>query len=171
MELTPEERQKIYLEEKTRLEVRQELQTQGKKTGAGTVMWRVILGVVGVVVLMVLFGSIVENSNTGPSNSTSAANTAVQSTGNVAHDRLLELGASAQALVLGQIVGEGCRGEYAFYMGMDKEANAYWSVRCANGKSYQVQIQPNATGSTSVMDCALLKAVTKLSCFVKMDQR
>jgi len=171
MELTPEERQKVYLEERARLEVRQELQTQGKKTSAGKVVGQVVLVVVGVVVLMIVLGSVIENLNNGVSTSTSAANTAVQSTGNVTHDRLLGLGASAQALLLGQIVGEGCIGEYPFYMGMDKEANAYWSVRCTDGKSYQVQIQPNATGSTRVMDCALLKAVTKLSCFVKLDQR
>lgn len=41
-ELTPEERQKIYLEEKTRLEVRREL--EGPKTNLGKVFGYVIFG-------------------------------------------------------------------------------------------------------------------------------
>jgi len=95
-----------------------------------------------------------------------------QSTGNISHNQLLALGANAQASLLGQTVNEGCTGEYAFFMGLDKETNdAFWSVRCTNGKSYSVQIKPNATGSTNIMDCEVLKAIAKVSCFVKLRQQ
>jgi hypothetical protein len=171
MELSPEERQKIYLEEKARLEVRHELQAQTKKTSTGTVIGLSILGLLGFVVLIVVIGSVAENSNQGTSTGISPPTRAIQNTGNPAHDRLMALGASAQALLLGQIAGEGCSGDSAFYMGMDKETNAYWSVRCTNGRSYQVQIQPNATGSTAIMDCDVLKAVARVSCFAKFDQQ
>jgi hypothetical protein len=50
-----------------------------------------------------------------------------------------------QALLLGQVVQKGCVGSRAFYMGMDKELDAYWSVSCTNGASYQVQISADAT--------------------------
>jgi hypothetical protein len=166
MELSPEERQGIYLEEKARLEVKQQVEKQTKKTSVGP---KIILGLFGFLVLLFVVGSTIHDS--GTTSRTSAPTVAVENTGNPAHDRLMGLGASAQALLLGQIAGEGCSGDSAFYMGMDKETNAYWSVRCTNGRSYQVQIQPNATGSTSIMDCDVLKAVAKVSCFAKLDQQ
>jgi hypothetical protein len=169
MELSPEERQKIYLEEQARLEVQQEFRTQNKETSTGIIIWRIILGSFGALVVLFIIGSMMQNSDS--TLSSSARPTAIQNTGNPAHDRLMALGASAQALLLGQIAGEGCSGDYVFYMGMDKETDAYWSVRCVNGRSYQVQIKPNATGSTSIMDCDLLKAVANVSCFVKLDQQ
>lgn len=100
-----------------------------------------------------------------------ASTAAIQSTGNPAHDRLAALGASEQATLLGKIAGEGCIGQTAFYMGMDSTDNqAHWSVLCTNGTSYEVAIQANATGSTSVMDCRVLKAVADVDCFVKFDE-
>ena len=53
-ELTPEERQKIYLEEKARLEVRREL--GGQKTSAGKIIGYVILGVLGLLVVLFIYG-------------------------------------------------------------------------------------------------------------------
>ena len=51
---------------------------------------------------------------------------------------------------------------------MDKNANANWSVRCVNGIGYQIEIKPNASGSTSVMDCRVLKVIG-VDCFEKLD--
>jgi hypothetical protein len=59
-ELTPEERQRIYLEEKARLEVRREL--EGKKTGAGRVIGYVVLCVVGLLVFLFIVGSAIQQS-------------------------------------------------------------------------------------------------------------
>ncbi len=109
------------------------------------------------------------NSETASTTSTQTA--VIQDTGNPAHDRLTALDATAQAFALGQIAGEGCTGDVAFYMGTDKESRAYWSVRCTNGRNYQIQIEPNATGSTSIVDCDVLKAVAHVSCFMKLDQQ
>jgi hypothetical protein len=52
-----------------------------------------------------------------------------------------------------------------------KDNSAFWSVQCSNGKSYQVSILANATGSTRVMDCKLVKAVANVSCFQKLDEQ
>jgi hypothetical protein len=186
MELTPEERQKIYLAEKARLEIRQQLDASAaavaarptpvlvpqpspasKKVSTGVVIGWSILSFAA---LMVIISSIVENSKLATPNPAQASqDDQTVHTGNPAHDRLVALGSSAQASLLGQIAGEECGGVSAFYMGMDKETNVFWSVRCANSKSYQIQIQPNATGSTRIMDCAVLKAVADVDCFVKFD--
>lgn len=92
-----------------------------------------------------------------------------QSTGNPSHDKLSALSETGQAIVLGQaVVGRPCEGTRAFYMGMDKERAAYWSVGCSDGRSYQIQIQPDSTGSTRALDCAVVKAIN-LSCFSKLN--
>lgn len=55
-------------------------------------------------------------------------------------------------------------------MGLNpKDQEAYWSVRCTNGKSYQVAIKADATGHTKVVDCAIMKAMADVNCFVKLD--
>jgi len=60
-ELTPEERQKIYLEEKARLEVRREL--EGQKTSPAKVIGYAILGVLGLLVVLFIIGSAMEQSS------------------------------------------------------------------------------------------------------------
>jgi hypothetical protein len=92
-------------------------------------------------------------------------------TRNRAHDMLAKLEPSLQAYSLGRITNEGCVGTRAFYMGMAKDRSAYWSVACRDGKSYQVEIKADATGSTSVMDCSLLKAVAKVNCFQRFEDQ
>ncbi len=92
-------------------------------------------------------------------------------TGNVANDRLLALGEVQQAAMLGQVVGEGCIGETAFYDGIGKKGGArkkaFWSVRCTDGNSYMVEIDPDANGSTQVLECSVMKAVGGGECFKK----
>jgi hypothetical protein len=167
MELSPEERQRIYPEEKARIEVQQELQAQKAKTAVGTlIIGFIVMGLFVLVVMLSVVGSMTENS--GTTSNSSAGTPVIHNSGNPAHDRLIRLGPTAQALLLGRIAGEGCSGDSAFYMGMDKQTSAYWSIRCANGRSYEVQIQPDAAGSTSVMDCDVLKTSAKLSCFAKL---
>jgi hypothetical protein len=78
---------------------------------------------------------------------------------------------SAKALFLGKVAGEGCVGTEPFFMGMNKERGAFWSVRCANGSSYQVRINPDSVGSTDVISCSLLKSVANVKCFVRFEDQ
>jgi hypothetical protein len=88
--------------------------------------------------------------------------------GNPIHDRLLSLPAAKQAKTLAQNVGQGCIGVLAFPMGVistDKwKSLAYWSVRCKDGRSFAIQIAPNA--QIFVIDCQTLQANGK-ECFKK----
>jgi hypothetical protein len=88
-------------------------------------------------------------------------------TGNVAQDRLAAFTESEQAAFLGEAVQEGCVGTRVFFMGTDHENDAFWSVGCANGQSYSVEIHPDSTGSTQVLECSVLKAVAGVTCFTK----
>ena len=94
----------------------------------------------------------------------SGASAAFPLSGNPAHDRLYSLPVDSQAGFLGKAVGEGCVGQRAFYMGMDAKLSAHWSVACVGGKSYEVRLNADATGSTDVVDCAVLRRV-KVNCF------
>jgi hypothetical protein len=60
-ELTPEERERIYLEEKARLEIRQELAP--KKTSVGKVIGVVLLCGFGLLMFLVIIGSIREQQD------------------------------------------------------------------------------------------------------------
>jgi hypothetical protein len=79
--------------------------------------------------------------------------------------------------------GESCAGQTGFYQGnkdtkpptpgkkrakaiKGDEGSAFWSVRCTNGKAYQVMVRPD--GSGSVLDCAVLALLgTGQECFRK----
>ena len=91
-------------------------------------------------------------------------------TGNVAQDRLAAFTESERAAFLGKAVQEGYLGTRAFFMGTDHENDAFWSVGCANGQSYSVEIHPDPTGSTQVLECSVLKAVAGVSCFTKFEK-
>lgn len=88
--------------------------------------------------------------------------------GNPVHDRLLALPPAAQAKTLAKNVGQGCVGTSAFPMGVVDTAKwkslAYWSVQCKDGRSFAIQIAPNA--EAFVVDCRVLQANGK-ECFKK----
>ena len=92
---------------------------------------------------------------------------ATKSTGNEANDRLLVLPKGDQALMLGKVAGEDCVGNRAFYMGISKDRSAFWSVGCTNGDSYEVEIGADSVGSTTILECSILKAVAHVDCFKK----
>ena len=85
-------------------------------------------------------------------------------TENTAHDQLMALSDRTRILSLATIVKNGCIGTGAFFMGMASNHSAYWSVACANGKSYVVQVAPDANGSTAVLNCAVLSRA-EINCF------
>lgn len=69
MELSPEEREKIYLEEKARLEVRQEL--DGKRVGAGAVIGYVVFAVIGLFLVLLMIGAVMESNDSAKFNALS----------------------------------------------------------------------------------------------------
>ncbi len=81
----------------------------------------------------------------------------VPSTGNRANDRLADLPSTEQALVLGKKIGQGCVGTVAYPMGIGHRdadrGDAYWSVKCADGKAYAIALHPDQEGSASVLGC------------------
>ena len=88
--------------------------------------------------------------------------------GNPTHDRLLSLPPAERTKTLANAIGQGCDGVSAFAMGLTKTGKAkglaYWSVHCKDGRSFAVQIAPDA--QAVVVDCRVLQANGK-ECFKK----
>jgi hypothetical protein len=89
--------------------------------------------------------------------------------GNATNDRLLALPPDQQAELLTKGI-KGCAGTSPFPMGVTSSGKAkgyaYWSVRCKDGKSFAVQIAPDAKGTTQAADCGALEGSGK-ECFKK----
>jgi hypothetical protein len=88
--------------------------------------------------------------------------------GNPTHDYLLSLPPAEQAKTLAKGIGQGCAGVSAFPMGVTTTGKAkglaYWSVRCKDGRSFALQIAPDA--QAVVVDCRVLHVNGK-DCFKK----
>src|SRR5215208_6604227 len=65
---------------------------------------------------------------------------------NPANDELLKLPPPERAARLARAVGNWCIGTEAFLMGVvaagTGQGNAYWSLRCADGTAWAVQVEP-----------------------------
>jgi hypothetical protein len=88
-----------------------------------------------------------------------------------ANDYLLSLPPAGQAALLGKAVGDVCTGKTAFYMGIGiagfAKRQALWSVKCTNGTSYAVKVNPN--GATLPVECSVFLAMDGFPCFKKVQ--
>jgi hypothetical protein len=78
---------------------------------------------------------------------------------NPANDKLVKMSPPARAAMLARAVGHWCIGTEAFLMGVETSGaaagNAYWSLRCADGAAWAVQIDPLA--EVTAIDCDSFK--------------
>jgi hypothetical protein len=89
---------------------------------------------------------------------------------NPASDRLMALSSDRQAYTLGQLVGDGCTGKDAFYMGVEESSGAaLWSVRCLDSREFSVMMEPDSD-DTQVLGCQLLTQATHVECFKPFQQ-
>lgn len=138
--------------------------TPKSKMGCCGIIVSVVVGFVILIYILIAIGS-KSSQEDKPMPSVPQIASHTQNEGN---DRLLAKSADDQALYLGVVAGSGCRGRYAFYMGSSPtDHSAYWSVRCSNGRSYEIQIAADSVGSTRILDCAVVKALN-MNCFEKI---
>ena len=75
------------------------------------------------------------------------------------NDEMLHLTPQEQAAKLADHLGVWCIGTKPFFMGVTKQGAAkgyaYWSLTCAGGQSYMIQIEPDGKGAA--VDCQTLK--------------
>jgi hypothetical protein len=78
---------------------------------------------------------------------------------NPANDKLVKMSPSERAATLARAVGHWCIGTETFLMGVETSGaaagNAYWSLRCVDGTTWAVQIDPLA--EVTAIDCSSFK--------------
>jgi hypothetical protein len=88
---------------------------------------------------------------------------------NPANYRLLSLSRSEQTRELARAVGQECHGIEAFYMGMPTQGfvagAAFWSLRCRDGRTFAILINPDSGGTSVVVSCNMLAQYTQATCF------
>jgi len=78
---------------------------------------------------------------------------------NPGNDKLVKMSPPERAATLAHAVGNWCIGTETFLMGVETSGkaagNAYWSLRCADGTAWAVQIDPLA--EVAAIDCDSFK--------------
>jgi hypothetical protein len=147
-----------------------------KKTGCMAMGCAAVLVLMGIGLVSSLLRSPSSSShpNSTPSRATgtSAPRTSTPSSGNVAHDAIVALSEDRRRQMFStnfRASGDSCGTvTRTFYQGMEKsQKTAFWNVACSNGQSYSIAVYADRTGSTKILSCAVMKAVTKTECFVK----
>lgn len=129
-----------------------------------------VLAVLGAIVVLSVMSTRPGTSRTAPSSPGESTGDVPSDTGNRAHDMLAALSAEKQKDVFTRYAqGESC-GDITrvFYQGMERKSRlAFWNIGCSNGRAYVVSITADASGSTRIMECQFMRAVTKTECFTK----
>ena len=90
---------------------------------------------------------------------------------NPGHDKIAGLSEPDRGAIFAKLLsngGERCPSSVrTFYQGSDKQGNAYWNIQCTGALSYMIQVSNNANGSTSVLECGLMKKANIGTCFKK----
>lgn len=94
---------------------------------------------------------------------------------NPAHDSLMAMPERDRQEFMKRFLsagGEKCqRVTKTFYQGSGKNGDAFWNVACAGGDAYVVEVSNNATGSTKIISCSLMRAINAGTCFTKFKGR
>ena len=105
------------------------------------------------------------------STAATAVGRAPKASGNKAHDLLAgqpDAQRNQMLTVFMKQSKENCDSvERSFFQGFDKSRSAFWNVACRNGRSFAVMVYNDASGSTKVLDCGVLKVVAGVECFKK----
>jgi len=91
-------------------------------------------------------------------------------TGNPGNNMLLALSPADRAAALAALVKEdNCSGTRAFYMGLwKKTGSGFWSVKCADGLAYLIEIKNDVAGSTNVLECSIVERDSSDRCFQRL---
>jgi predicted nucleic acid-binding Zn ribbon protein len=94
-------------------------------------------------------------------------------TGNKAHDSLSTLPLAAREAAFEKVLlGRPCGAVVeTYFQGVNPTADAFWSIRCGNGRSYQVIVKNDAGGSITVQDCDGVRAAGTNECFEPLAPR
>ena len=150
---------------------------RGQRLRRAAIAWAVGLIVVGIPVALLAIAHLAEVAPTsavrGKPEQAPARPDAPNAGGGGVRERLAQLPSTEQAVLLGKLVGADCAGELAFAMGegirASDKGDFYWSVKCADGRSYAVALHPGATANASVFGCDVIKSAGMV-CFRRIGR-
>jgi hypothetical protein len=91
---------------------------------------------------------------------------------NSANERIKTWPEPDRLLFLGMLVNDGCVATKSFFQGIGTSGfakdKAYWGVQCADGRSFEIEVDPDATSNK--LTCAEAKQMSGVGCFEKMPQ-
>ena len=122
-----------------------------------------ILGFGVLITLGIMLGR--DSPDSTPASTPEKAETEVASSNgaNAAHDRLREMGHTKRNAFFMKAYGADCTATDHVWRGLDKSQVSWWHLFCAGGKQYLLSVQPDATGTSKILDCDVAKAV-KVDC-------
>jgi hypothetical protein len=96
---------------------------------------------------------------------------------NEGHERLMKLSPKERNVMLTKFMqtsGEpDCTVTESFFQGGKNgggTGDVFWNVRCANKKTFSIMVKDDAQGSTSILECNAMKALTHFDCFRKFPK-
>ena len=97
---------------------------------------------------------------------------------NEAHEQLMKLSPSARNAALTKVMNASgkpdCTVTESFFQGGKdggSTGDVFWNVRCANKQAFSVLVKDDAEGSTSFLECDVMKAVAHVECFKKFPKK
>lgn len=93
---------------------------------------------------------------------------------NPAHDQISKFSETERRKVFTGYMeksGENCNVTRTFFQGQSGGGDAFWNVRCSNGKSWVIQINNDSKGSTRILECSVLEAMNAGKCFKKFKNQ
>lgn len=89
---------------------------------------------------------------------------------NPAHERLMQLNENQRQQLLSSYMqksGEQCAVTRTFYQGATDNGDVIWNVQCKGGEAFAILIKNDASGSSTILECDLLKKIKAGDCFKK----
>lgn len=94
-----------------------------------------------------------------------------EASANPAHGRLQQMTPGERSTVFGKFIqgsGQHCNSVTRnLFQGSTKSGDAIWNVSCRDGQMFAVLIYNDAKGSSKILSCTTLKAITAGECYKK----
>ena len=144
---------------------------RGRALRRAAVLWALALFLLAIPVFIFAVAHLAAVAPTSPVRGTPEAPVArpdAPGGANGFREHLAALPSPEQAALLGKLVGTDCAGELAFAMGEGRrdadKGDLYWSLKCADGRSYAIALHPGAAVNASVFGCDVIKSAG-MTCF------
>lgn len=134
---------------------------QPKSKAVAVVIWGTF-ALVGLAILLMVAAVLTGGVSTARADDTPSSNGR-----NLAHDQLVKL-TMPKRLEAFRHIERRCTHRDHEWLGIANENSSYWRLECTDGEAYLIRIQGDAKGTTTTLECSVLRAVAKTDCNTKV---